>query len=565
MEHNQNSNVLYSALDSHVRIYADTNRYIAYKINKLSNYQVIQIGCDGNLNTCTSINSRGVGLSEKDRSKVCNNCKAMQKTMHHDVRLYIDKSELNSSKTQFLERLKETILVDRDLSRAINLVFDDIEICKIAFFDWSILFKLGEKIELNNEQIERFLFGVRDLLLIYQSVEDYKYIFKDSQYLFYINGNYSQNTMLRKLLKKNHVKSISIELQPFSDKLFNKICFKKERIKLECEGLSAMPPDDTLIDSISLNEVLQNFRNRFLGKEYNAYTNLKKNEQTVKDINRLRKFTKKFEYVYTYFAHSNDEVIPHQITHNAKNSGHEEFQSQDDYLNWLLKTAIQNSNIGFVVRLHPRMARNKRDGFDSDEHKRVRSILSKGSGIKNILVISGDSKISSYYVIYKSSLIVVGWSTIGLEALALGKRVLSIFPYFGMYPVVKISNQPKFINEIKNFMGLESDFCSPVEKNLALWLSIAYEYQFIKIPVIRIHESICSNFLYVINRLVIFLHISKLWFYIFSWLKIGVLYKDSEFLLNYKHHTLALTEEGVSEMFILHRSIWAKSMKDYEN
>ncbi len=545
-------------------MYADTNRFIAYKIGELSGCQVIQIGCDGKLDSCTSINSLGVGLSSKDRLSACNNCKAMQKTMHHDVRLPIDGSKLNYSQKQFLEKVKETIEENKNLSNAMNLLFDDIEICKIAFFDWSILFKLSDKSKLKNHQIKRFLQGVKDLLLIYQSVEDFKLFFKNSKYLFYINGNYSQNTYLRELLKKNLVQSISIETQPFTDKLFNKICFKKERVKLECEGLSAMPSDNTAIDSTSLNEVLRNFRSRFLGKEYNAYTNLKKNEKTILEIERLKNFSKNFEFVYTYFAHSSDEVIPHQITHNAKTDHPDEFKNQDDYLIWLLKTASQNPNVGYIVRLHPRMASNKRDGFESDEHKRVKSILTQANGIRNVLVIDGESKISSYYVIYKSSLIVVGWSTIGLEALALGKKVLSIFPRSGMYPVVKISNQPKFVKEIQNLKDFEGDCCIPNEKRLALWLSTAYEYQFIKIPVIRTVGSIPSIFLYVLNRLVISLRIAKLWFSFFSWLKLGILHKDTKLLFQFEQRMHPLADGEVSEMFRFHRSSWVSKMMDYE-
>ena len=546
-------------------MYADTNRYLSYEINKLDDSRLIQIGCSGGLNSCTSLNSLGPIASDVKRSIACENCKLMQSSIYCDEKINVDVYQLLLPQTAYLKRVKKIIEDDKNLSNAINLNYEGIYFCKIAFFDWSILFKLGIDSILTKDQVERFLFGVEDLLKIYQSIIENDVGIENAKYLFYINGNYSQNTFLRSILKKNLTKSISVETQPFTNKIFNKICFKSERVKLDCDGLCDMPQDDSPVDMASLGSVLSNFKSRFYGKEYNAYTNLKKNGEVRAEINKLRAFTEKYNFVCTYFAHSSDEVIPHRITHNSSGEErHDAFKNQEDYLNWLNKVASINPDTGFIIRLHPRMAPNKRDEFESEEHKRIRLILNQGFRAPNIYVITGDAKISSYYVAFRSTIIVVGWSTIGLEALALGARVLSIFPNSGMYPIKKISNQPPFTNDIFKSIKLNSSYCAPVERALAAWLATAYEYQFAQIPVIRTVERLPSMVLYLVNRLIIKFNLNKMWFNFFKFARVGSLKRGGEFLFICDQRICPASNADISKFFKSHRESWIELMKNYE-
>ncbi len=565
MSNNSKPQVLHSVLDSHLRMYADTNRFLAYAIKDKDFFDITQIGCNGDLESCTSKNSLGVKATLEQREIACKNCSRIQSSIFSNNRICIDSYEICESKKIFFQNLNELVCSDRNLTRAIGLKFEGIEFCKIAFFDWSILFKLGINNILDDNQLNRFLQGVKDLLKIYQAIQENNLIDDNFLYLLYINGNYSQNTFLRLILAKKLVKAISIEPQPFTNKLFNKICFKKDRVELRSYGLIDVKLSDGFVDSSSLKEVLSTFRSRFLGKEYNAYTSLKKNAQIKLEINTLNEFTKQFGKIHTYFAHSSDEVIPHVLTHNAKaHNSTDVFHSQEEFIDWLIGAARDNPKIGYVIRLHPRMASNKRDGFESEEHIRIQKILNHEPKPDNLLVIWGDSKISSYYVLFKSSLVLVGWSTIGLEALVLGKSVISIFPNFGMYPISDVSLQPKSSVDLKEAIIEPKQYGSPLDINLAIWISTSYEYQFGKIPVIRTIGSASGIFLHIISRLLIRAHLSDWWFKFFSWINFYSLLKDDDLFYKFKNEINPLSNDQISKIFKFHKKCWELKMVNYE-
>ncbi|MFX8327866.1 hypothetical protein ABTL71_19595, partial [Acinetobacter baumannii] len=60
----------------------------------------------------------------------------------------------------------------------------------------------------------------------------------------------------------------------------------------------------------------------------------------------------------------------------------------------------------------------------------------------NVLALHGDCPISSYFLVSRSSLVIVSWSTVGLEALLLGRPTIALFPEKLMYPVADFNGQP---------------------------------------------------------------------------------------------------------------------------
>lgn len=439
----KNIHVFQVVLDSRIRMYAQMNQYLGFAIPANVNVKITKLGCSGTLSTCISIGSLGQ-LPKDDlvKKKICSACKKNQSLIPSSNEVLIDESKLKAYQLIFIQTIKKKLQQEKSVSGVLEFELDSIKFCKIAFFDWSIRLKLTDKSDLEDSHIKEFLYAVIDLLIIFNSTDNINIEATDNNYLIYINGNYSQNTLLREIFSRKKISSLSIEPQPFSNRLLNKIAFKKQRIELGNYGLVDIDLDQMGVDQDSLKKILDTFSSRFEGKEYNAYTTLNKGVDTKEEVRLLNNFCSQYKKINTYFAHSSDEVIPHIVTHSHISNEVDAFQSQDEIIEWIIINAVNFPKIGFIIRLHPRMAVNKRDGFESSEHIRIVNILSRNKTPENVMIFKGNSKVSSYYLLYKSSMVFVGWSTIGLEALALGKPTISMLPGYAMYPIRDISFQP---------------------------------------------------------------------------------------------------------------------------
>ena len=149
-----------------------------------------------------------------------------------------------------------------------------------------------------------------------------------------------------------------------------------------------------------------------------------------------------------------------------------------DFTEYLINKANNNKKIGFIIRLHPRMAPNKRQDFESIEHTRYKDLFEKIDIPENVFIIYGDCAVSSFYIIAKSSLIIVAWSTIGLESLLLGKQVIVAFPYRAGYPISSLSKQPKNKSAFEIALFEKSLYGIPKDMKLLSWIQHAYDSQY---------------------------------------------------------------------------------------
>jgi len=467
-------------LDSTVNLYAEIERFISWKLVQ-EKIQVVQIGCSSALTACTSINSLGKRVigSPSEQQAICSRCRKSQDRVFSTQvfsieRLFRDAHQL------FIDELRTKLLETKHLPSVIDKEFDGYAVCKIAFFDYSILTKTNLQTEMNDELIMRFCNGVRDILIL---IENLKTFLKQNKidYLLYINGNYSQNTIARLISKKYAVKCFSIEPQLTSQALFSRVSFLEDRFKLESEML--LKYSNSLATSKnSLQKLLTNFGARIDGADFNAYTSLNGNLTSIGDWLKFNQFLANYSRIHVFFMSSEDELIPHIVAHELPPPFDESYgapySNQVEFTTYFIEQAKLHPKIGFLIRMHPRMAVNKRNNFESEEHIRYKKLLERLSIPPNLFILTGDNQLSSYYLISKSDLVIVAWSTIGIEALLMGKRVLSVFPKYLMYPLAKYSRQPVTFKEISHALFGLSEFGEVNQKNFIAWASNAYETQF---------------------------------------------------------------------------------------
>jgi hypothetical protein len=474
------------AWDGAVYLYAESLRFLGWKLRQ-AGCKVIRFGCERSLDTCTSFNSiNKTELEHTGRTSVCERCVAAQVKLvvdeSFDVTEY-DREALHKAES-FLGALRKDLVATHRIAEVLDMQYASFPVCRTAFFDFSITTKLSRESVLDDDALDRFVAGVKDQIKLLHALERFHARYAVT-HVMYVNGNYSQNTLARQFFSRFGVSCLSVEPQLTSQSILNRVMIAKDRLLLEPEGLHRKMSIDESTGKFSALDgatILKNFGARIDGGDFNAYTSLNRNSIPNEEFERLTGFLHSYSRVHSFFLSSEDELTPHIYSHDALNGGNLNsmgpFATQIEFTVFLLAEAAKYPEIGFVVRMHPRMAVNKRDHFESEEHIRYKKMLTELDLPENVLVIYGDSKISSYYLIYRSDLVVIAWSTIGLEALLLGTPVISVFPSALMYPLESFSRQPSTWSELETALFQKSDYGVPQDISLLGWMSHAYETQF---------------------------------------------------------------------------------------
>ena len=94
------------------------------------------------------------------------------------------------------------------------------------------------------------------------------------------------------------------------------------------------------------------------------------------------------------------------------------FPSQIEGIEWVAKALMNADDTAIYLRIHPNL-RNVKYKYHTD-------LLKLGEKYSNFHVIPGNSKISSYNMMYHASLVLVFGSTIGVESAYAGKPVITL-------------------------------------------------------------------------------------------------------------------------------------------
>ena len=472
-------------LDGAVPLYADTLSFIAWKLQS-KGVDVIRFGCNGILETCTSINSTGkTGLSGSEKERICQRCRTAQQEIITKTSFEVNEKDEIADKiaVHFLDEVKKRLASSR-VADVLDMSYAGLPLCRIAFFDYSIVTKLAPGSVLDAPSADRFVAGVNDLIKLLHAFERFRKQ-HEVTHIVYVNGNYTQNTLARHIFGEKGVICLSVEPQLTSQHVLNHVMLAPDRLSLHPEGLFHYDVGNLTIDKNKLADiqnVLANFGARIKGADFNAYTSLDGESVASEEVGRFENFLKTHKRITSFFLSSEDELTPHIITHGISEVANPNplgpYRTQLEFTTYLLEEAASHPEVGFVIRLHPRMAANKRDQFESEEHRRYKSLLAELNVPENVLVLYGDSKISSYFVISESDLVVISWSTIGLEALLLGVPVISAFPCYLMYPLTMLSKQPINQGEMERALFSNSNFGVTDDKKLLAWMSMAFEGQF---------------------------------------------------------------------------------------
>ena len=442
------------------------------------------LGCSGHLGRCTNIISLGIKadqyLPDTLRKETCKKCISKQNQLSNNsqFRLNNQLDQLNIEQQRIIDGIKEEEVSDsRDLLRIryLNVPFG-----KIAFYDFAMHNKIDDKVKINKEQIANFKFHLIDVFKVWNFI-DRILITEKFDAAIYVNGNSSLNSIARERFLKNKIRCWSIEYT-FANTATEKRVYLEENRLVHCREW----PSFTRVSQgykciIADTEVaLKGFRSRFRGVDHNSYTS----PSRTTDWKSFDEFRGKFEQLASVFISSSDELRVHEVVYGFKQDN-TFFGNQIEWLNFIIDKA--SPDIGYVIRIHPRLKPNKRDSVEAVEHQYIYAALQKARALKNFYIIEAEQTISSYYVLLNSSFSMVSWSMMGLESAVLNIPVVACFPGNSAFPIEKMSHQPKDLAELELFIQGKIQPKRTLEHDMEVlkWIGINYRAIGIRVMGVR--------------------------------------------------------------------------------
>jgi hypothetical protein len=205
-------------------------------------------------------------------------------------------------------------------------------------------------------------------------------------------------------------------------------------------GLTA-PSNSSLLSSISLNRNLTVSLNDYLSTRIKGYGSHNYSPSAEAGSNAsldLRNWIslqrQPGKVICSAFTSSLDETIGQNLSYLHENAdlSHLDrsiFSCQDEWLRHLIAYFRQHEETAcLIIRIHPRMARDKRGLPESPSLRDHLNLIANAIGeCASIRIVLPDSNVSSYMLGLESDLILNGWSTIGLEFAMMGKLVCNAF------------------------------------------------------------------------------------------------------------------------------------------
>ena len=140
------------------------------------------------------------------------------------------------------------------------------------------------------------------------------------------------------------------------------------------------------------------------------------------------------------------------------------FDTQIQGIKFIAQTLINRTNVDLYLRIHPNL-KNIKYRYHTD-------LLKLSDEYKNITVISGDSKISSYDLMRGADKIIVFGSTMGVESAYSKKVVINLAG--ALYKYLNVTYNPKTKEDLCNL--LTNDNLKPIDNKEGL-LKYGYYFQ----------------------------------------------------------------------------------------
>ncbi|QWE04794.1 hypothetical protein [Polynucleobacter sp. JS-JIR-II-50] len=475
--------------DARIKMYQETLLFFKRYFEVENNVYVF--GCSGDLARCTSMTSLGIRVDQKFpqslRDATCKKCQKHQNELSPNIEYSLNDALDRPNHEQEKILLKVRNMHTSNSSSLLDIHYKDLPVGKLAFYDFAMQNKIDDKTLLQDEELENYTSYLTDCFKVL-NFSDRILDSKKLDAIVYVNGNYSLNAVARERFAKNGVRCWSIEYALSHTATKKRVYLEENRLVHDRNWSSFVETSKAYKCNLEdTRAAIQAFRSRFKGLDFNSYSSPKRSDGWT----GFDDFKCKYKHLVSIFVSSSDEMRVQEVVYGFEQDKRF-FKDQIEWLNYIIDNA--SPSVGYVIRLHPRLRPNKREKVEAGEYRLIAAALERVKNFPNFFVIEANDPISSYYVLLKSSISIVSWSTMALESVILGVPVIACFPGNIVYPIEAMSPQPGNLNEMQDLIQcrnfIHRDNAHDVE--VLRWIAICYHAIGTEILGVRYRKRVSS-------------------------------------------------------------------------
>ena len=417
------------------------NSYLA-EISSKDYEDMIVIGCDGTLKTCLP------KRTSYDSQKICDICVMKQNSLSKKYNL-----ELFSIRNESIniETYRNALDMNRWDLKTLNdwNYFGENLLNLIA---WQYLID-SKKTTLNAENEKEkvlVLDLLRDVLNLNEFLNSNAKLFIERD-VYMIDGNYVHHRIIYNFCKSLEIGSPKIlVMSPLNRNGLIKYQIVNNTYRIdnfwENIGIRSVPTKIRFFQTLTtINSLYKTF---YFGSDRTF---------SAKNLNEFSKFfiekISNFKEKEVFFTSSTDEMAA-SLYYLGRNT-QELVNEQRRQILMFAQRAQKYPNKAFILRFHPRNNNKNSMKIDSQDWLDLKHEIEKLDLMKNFFVVDSNVSISAYKLISLCNKVYTSWSTVGIEAVALGVPVIQTQEDLSLWKINHLNEVNNGTQKINDYLFLE--------------------------------------------------------------------------------------------------------------
>jgi hypothetical protein len=358
-------------------------------------------------------------------SKECNVCKSNDYLLKITNPGYLF-SSLNIDKEYRIIEYKKEIdeLLSKPYEKLLSFKYDNVEIGKIAQHDLILKHKisdisLSDSPSLKNEYLNIII----ACFLTTARFKKYLEVNKDIIAIYVYNNHYSLNRCVTTISHRYGLRTYTLHNGP-------SLAFVEDTLMISgqnnfehgrrCSEAWENGYSEYVLTSEQINKTSGHVFELLEGKAVHAYSSPAGSSPVTTILNNSGDW--KDKKIILVATSSPDELLATESSGVIKYGGKYLFETQIEWINFLIGKAKENPELIIIIRVHPREFPNKREGVKSENAHRLEKIFEHLPS--NVVINWPSQNISIYDLIPNVDIVLTFWSTVGLEASIFGCPII---------------------------------------------------------------------------------------------------------------------------------------------
>ena len=383
-------------------------------------------------NFCTVKESRRRDFQKQGfaTSQDCKDCKFSAKLSG----VFLSRRGVSSSQTDFLNRYATTEMRDRaseikselHLSEtSLDFELAGVPVVRYALYETLIKFKKLD-LNLNESETKYFQILLENCILTVLTGDNYLNTHKEYKAVLIHSPEYGPNNCFAALASQRGIPVYSIRGSSHLAEMDSSVMIWRWDLQPELPPYLRTWPGSrhVQISESDRKRLAAHMKELVSGKSPFVYSTPFNPRTSRRDTDNKLGVTSNGKTVLLSLS-SADEIVAAKMIGRGVATSYpgKVFDSQFDWVKATLAWAKSNPHVRVIVRLHPRDLPNKRESVMSEQHLNWMNLLQNVT--KNVAINHPEQGLSFREVCSVSDVLVTGWSSTAIEAMLLGKPVVT--------------------------------------------------------------------------------------------------------------------------------------------